>query len=45
MGDKHGPEGSQFGFSRPKRQAIEISNSSFVLQFATARFASKLMQK
>ena len=36
--DPHSPAGTAFGFSKPKLQALEIANTSFLLQFATRRF-------
>ena len=35
--------GSSYGFMKPKSQSIEISNSSFVLQFASRRFLDRLL--
>ena len=37
------PIGSSFGFMKPKVQATEISNSSYVLQFASRRFLDQLL--
>ena len=36
--------GSAYGFMKPKRQSVEVSNSSFVLQFASRRFLDNLLQ-
>ncbi|CAG0882057.1 unnamed protein product [Darwinula stevensoni] len=41
--DPKSPVGSAYGFLRPKRQALQISNTSFVLQFASARFVNDLI--
>ncbi|CAG0880270.1 unnamed protein product [Cyprideis torosa] len=41
--DPKSPIGSQFGFLRPKRQALDISESSFLLQFASKRFVNNLI--
>nr|XP_045625957.1 uncharacterized protein LOC123775117 isoform X1 [Procambarus clarkii] len=38
--DPKGPLGSAYAFSKPKAQSIKISNSSFILQFASARFVN-----
>jgi hypothetical protein len=38
--DPLSPAGTASGFSKPKNQALEIANASFLLQFATARFLS-----
>ncbi|KAK4296820.1 hypothetical protein Pmani_030713 [Petrolisthes manimaculis] len=38
--DPKSPLGSAYAFSKPKQQAIMISNSSFILQFASARFVN-----
>ncbi|XP_042238092.1 uncharacterized protein LOC121876775 isoform X2 [Homarus americanus] len=38
--DPKGPVGSAYAFGKPKAQAIKISNSSFILQFASARFVN-----
>jgi hypothetical protein len=35
--------GSSYGFMKPKPQSVEISNSSFVLQFASRRFLDRLL--
>ena len=35
--------GSSYGFMKPKQQSVEISNSSFVLQFASRRFLDRLL--
>ncbi|XP_066966367.1 uncharacterized protein [Macrobrachium rosenbergii] len=40
VADPKGPIGSAYAFNKPKRQAIEISNASFILQFASARFVN-----
>jgi peroxidase len=42
--DPRSAVGSAYGFMKPKRQAIEVSNSSFVLQFASRRFLDNLLQ-
>jgi hypothetical protein len=42
--DPHSAMGSAYGFMKPKRQAIEVANSSFVLQFASRRFLDNLLQ-
>ncbi|XP_042860058.1 uncharacterized protein LOC122245949 isoform X3 [Penaeus japonicus] len=34
------PVGSAYAFNKPKSQAIKISNASFILQFASARFVN-----
>ncbi|CAG7820997.1 unnamed protein product [Allacma fusca] len=36
--DPLSPAGTAFGFNKPKPQALEIANTSFLLQFATTRF-------
>ena len=36
--------GSAYGFMKPKQQSVEVSNSSFVLQFASRRFLDSLLQ-
>ena len=37
MADPKSPIGSAYGFMKPKAQSVEVSNSSFVLQFASRR--------
>ena len=44
MADPKSPTGSAYGFMKPKRQSVEVSNSSFVLQFASRRFLDNLLQ-
>ena len=41
--DPKSPSGSSYGFMKPKVQAAEISNSSYVLQFASRRFLDRLL--
>lgn len=41
--DPHSPVGTAFGFNKPKPQALEIANTSFLLQFATARFLNGII--
>ena len=41
--DPKGAIGSAYAFNRPKRQAIQISNTSFILQFASARFVNNYL--
>jgi len=41
--DPHSPAGTAFGFNKPKAQAIEIANTSFLLQFATSRLVNGLL--
>ena len=43
VADPKSPSGSAYGFMKPKTQAIEISNSSKVLQFASRRFLDRLL--
>ncbi|XP_071514131.1 uncharacterized protein [Panulirus ornatus] len=38
--DPKGPLGSAYAFGKPKAQSIKISNSSFILQFASVRFVN-----
>lgn len=40
VADPKSPLGSAYAFGKPKQQAIMISNSSFILQFASARFVN-----
>ncbi|KAA0192579.1 Heme binding peroxidase-1 [Hyalella azteca] len=42
--DPQGASGSAYAFNRPKNQAIKISNTSFILQFASARFVNNFIQ-
>ncbi|KAF2367927.1 hypothetical protein FHG87_001306 [Trinorchestia longiramus] len=42
--DPQGASGSAYAFNRPKTQAIKISNTSFILQFASARFVNNFLQ-
>ena len=44
MADSKSPVGTAYGFMKPKPQAVEVSNSSFVLQFASRRFLDNLLQ-
>ena len=44
MADSKSPIGTAYGFMKPKQQAVEVSNSSFVLQFASRRFLDNLLQ-
>jgi len=44
MADSKSPIGSAYGFMKPKQQSVEVSNSSFVLQFASRRFLDNLLQ-
>lgn len=44
MADSKSPVGTAYGFMKPKAQAVEVSNSSFVLQFASRRFLDNLLQ-
>lgn len=41
--DPQGASGSAYAFNRPKTQAIKISNTSFILQFASARFVNNFL--
>lgn len=41
--DPHSPVGTAFGFNKPKPQALEIANTSFLLQFATVRFLNGIV--
>ncbi|TRY61661.1 hypothetical protein TCAL_04392 [Tigriopus californicus] len=41
--DPKSPTGSSYGFMKPKVQSSEISNTSFVLQFASRRFLDNLL--
>ena len=43
MAASKSPMGSAYGFSKPKLQSVEVSNSSFVLQFASRRFLHLLV--
>ena len=43
MADPKSPSGSAYGFMRPKIQSIEISNTSFILQYASRRFLDTLL--
>ncbi|MPC94795.1 hypothetical protein E2C01_089981 [Portunus trituberculatus] len=43
--DHKGPLGSAYAFSKPKAQAVKISNSSFILQFASARFVNNFLSE
>lgn len=43
MADPKSPTGSAYGFMKPKLQSIEISNTSFVLQYASRRFLDTLL--
>ncbi|XP_040565059.1 uncharacterized protein [Lepeophtheirus salmonis] len=43
IADPKSPIGSSYGFLKPKAQSIEISNSSFVLQYASRRFLNNLL--
>ena len=43
MAHPQSPIGAAYGFMRPKPQSVEISNSSFVLQFASRRFLDTLL--
>ncbi|GLG99518.1 Peroxidasin [Gryllus bimaculatus] len=42
--DPLSPVGTAFGFNRPKRQAVEIANTSLILEFASARFVNSFLQ-
>ena len=44
MAESLSPMGSAYAFSKPKTQAVEVSNSSYVLQFASRRFLDNLLQ-
>ena len=44
MADSKSPIGTAYGFMKPKQQAVKVSNSSFVLQFASRRFLDNLLQ-
>lgn len=41
--DPLSPAGTASGFNKPKNQALEIANASFLLQFATERFLSGIV--
>ena len=41
--DPKGASGSAYAFNKPKNQAIKISNTSFILQFASARFVNNFL--
>lgn len=43
VADPKSPVGGSYAFSKPKPQSVEISNSSFVLQFASRRFLDQLL--
>ena len=43
IADPKSPSGGSYAFSKPKPQSVEISNSSFVLQFASRRFLDQLL--
>ncbi|GAB6023237.1 hypothetical protein CHUAL_008055 [Chamberlinius hualienensis] len=43
--DDKSPHGTSSALLRPKRQAIQISNSSLILQFATQTFLNSFMQE
>lgn len=43
--DHKGPLGSAYAFSKPKAQAVKISNSSFILQFASVRFVNNFLSE
>ncbi|XP_063223065.1 uncharacterized protein LOC134531301 [Bacillus rossius redtenbacheri] len=42
--DPLSPVGTAYGFNRPKRQAAQIANTSFLLQFASQRFVDSFLQ-
>ncbi|XP_026292684.2 uncharacterized protein LOC113217054 [Frankliniella occidentalis] len=45
LADSSSPQGQGLlGFSRPRRQALSIANTSLVLEFATARFVSGFLE-
>jgi hypothetical protein len=43
VADPKSPSGGSYAFSKPKPQAAEISNSSYILQFASRRFLDQLL--
>ena len=43
VADPKSPSGGSYAFMKPKPQSVEISNSSFVLQFASRRFLDQLL--
>ena len=43
VADPKSPVGGSYAFMKPKPQSVEISNSSFVLQFASRRFLDQLL--
>ena len=43
--DPLSPAGTAFGFNKPKPQALEIANASFLLQFATTRFLNGIFSQ
>ena len=45
VADPKSPSGGSYAFMKPKPQSVEISNSSFVLQFASRRFLDQLLGK
>lgn len=44
MADPQSPIGTAFGFSRPKRQAAKIANTSLMLEFASSRIVRSFIQ-
>jgi len=44
LADPHSPIGTAFGFSRPKRQAAVISNTSFLLEYTSANMIRSFLQ-
>ncbi|BET01861.1 Animal haem peroxidase [Nesidiocoris tenuis] len=44
LADPQSPQGTAFSFSRPKRQATRIANTSLMLEFASSRLVRSFIQ-